>query len=249
MEKTPALTQYGVPEGATDNSAPIVSVTVTEDQADISRESRITWTAGATSLLVHPVTPYLVDSTLWAELRGDNLDERPAVGSTRCIRWLVPLEQNLSDYERLVREEVQGLMGRIEELILEFDRARLDYAGIRAILNPTIKSIIEDIVFNGALPSRYEETLNSIYTSMAEFHRNDFSIQKKAGEFDRELTRVQREWLVRVARSAVTTRMAGLLIHFEAKSAGGGMLHKVPAHADLLGALSGKKQNNVTHAG
>jgi len=224
MDTVFSLTACGVPEEAAEISSPVAEVTITEDQADICRESRVTWPAGASSLFIHPVTPYLVDSTIWAELRSDTPDDRPAIGSTRCVRWLVPLERNLDEYEKFLREQVQALLNSIDELVMESDRTRLSYAGIRSVLNPTLQSIAEEIAFKGALPAHYEETLGSILSSITEFHRNDHVLHKKAEELKREVTRVQREWILKVTRSAVTNRMAGLLVSFEAKSAGAGLL-------------------------
>jgi uncharacterized protein (TIGR02231 family) len=224
MDNTLSLTRYGIPEGATELSAPITAVTITEDQADICRDWKLSWSPGPASIFIHPVTPYLVDGTLWAELAAEKIEERPVIGSTRCIRWLVPLEQNLSAREKVVQEKAREFYRIIEELSRDQERQRTLYTGIRAALNPTIKSIVEDVVFRGALPALYEETMKSIFTGMSDYFSQDFALQKKADFLDRELTELQQEWILQVTRSSITTRMAGILVTFEAPSSGQGTL-------------------------
>jgi|GEM_PF-1548787 len=214
----------GAPEHRNDVEAPITDITVTENQADVKRESAVEWKAGTTCFLVMPVTPYAVDSTLWAEILPKEGLLRPDVGSVRTLRWSIPVAGNSNLSQAVVTDALQKIMSALLALEDRNECLRHKHAGLSSAFGPVIQSIIEEIILKGSLPESYEQTLCQILESIGALYNERFSMHCALKAIERELFLLHRQWLVESAGGCILERQAGILITVSADLPGQGQL-------------------------
>lgn len=214
----------GAPEHRSDVEAPITEITITENQADVKRESAIKWSAGTTCFLVMPVTPYAVDSTLWSEIVPEEGLSRPDVGSVRMLRWSIPVAGSSNLQQAAVAEALERIMSALRALEDRNERFKHMHAGLSSAFEPAIRSIVEEIVINGSLPENYDTTLRQILQSLGAFYDERSTVHDALKSIERELSLLHRQWLFEAARSCFSERQAGILIAVSAESSGHGLL-------------------------
>lgn len=214
----------GAPERRIDVGAPITDVTITESQADVKRESAIKWNPGTSCFLVMPVTPYAVDSTMWAEIVPDEGAARPDLGSVRMLRWSVPVNTGMDVKQKAVTEALERIISSITALEDRSERFRRLHAALSAAFEPAVRSIAESVTLQGSLPESYEPALKSILASIEGLYRERFDIHDALGTTFRELSSLHRRWLLEAAESCFFERRAGILVTASSESSGQGRL-------------------------
>ncbi len=224
LEIVKAFNIPGAPEHRSDIEAPLTDITITENQADVKRESAVRWNEGTTCFLVMPVTPYAVDSALWSEIVPDEHFSRPDVGSVRLLRWSLPVVGSSTLKQVAVTEALEKIMSSLLALEDRNERFKRIRTGLSSAFEPAIRSIVEEIVLNSSLPESYESTLHQIQTSLVSFSDEHFAMHSALKVIERELSLLHRQWLLEAAESCYSERRAGILITIDAESTGQGKL-------------------------
>ncbi|MDQ7825389.1 MAG: mucoidy inhibitor MuiA family protein [Candidatus Eremiobacteraeota bacterium] len=218
------LPRAGLPENRTAVDAPVTDVTITEDQADVARKIPVTWEKGMHHFFITPVTPYLVDSTLWAEVLPSADMPSPHIGSARVVRW------SLADIPLTGEDETtfRGLLATLGEKINELSERKARLALLRGSLArglpPAAQSVIEEVVASGAEPESYQELLGRVLATLESLSREEQAIVSLGMGYEKELISLRRDWLEKTSQELHVTWLAGILVTIEAKEGGQGTL-------------------------
>lgn len=223
MALEPAFRTAEIPENCTTVEAALTKVTVTENQADVQRETEITFDTGPVNIFITPVTPYLVDSTLWAEVIPED-GVRPDIGSIRCIRWPVPTHADNREVESMLGNALEELCQKITALYQRKERLRWKHRGFCTAVVPAIRSVVEEISLSGIMPEKYEPMLQSIVKNVKDMFIEDFSQMRALAEYEKEVERLNKEWILNRLNRMVFRTQAGILISMGTKSSGKGIV-------------------------
>lgn len=198
---------------------PICRVTITEDQADIYREGKISWKKGPLNIFLKDVTPYVIDRTLWAEIVSTDGLNRPEIGSVRAIRWFEPEEEKVKDGDST--EKIEKIKRRLTELNFDKDRLAYYYSGIETGAGPAVNNIREKIVFSGAMPDSYNASLDEILNVIEYYHKRLNSIEKEQKKCHEELEEIK---VMTGVDFSSFRKKGGILVSMEAEKEGAGFL-------------------------
>jgi uncharacterized protein (TIGR02231 family) len=214
-----------MPRGARAIEAPVMEVTIAEGQADVRREGRVAWeNSGLLMLFIFPVTPLLIDSTLWAEIRCDKDTEMPELGSIRAIRWLESPEKSDGGREAEILDRLDIIGGEVERLGSRGERLNLRTAGIKASIDPTIMSVLENVASLGMKPSDYAPILQNLLGEIDMIYREDFELKKQGQDLMQQLEGLKGEWSSLPDEQGQRFARAGILVSLDLKGRGEGTI-------------------------
>lgn len=209
----------GIPKGHAVASAPIRTVTVTEDVADVRREGTVSLAEGPQSLFLTGVTAALVDGSLWAEVVTE-AGEQAEIGTVRCVRWVALDGEDRHPEEARVIGTIEDLARRFLDLRHRLERLQYRRLALEGSEGPTLRSLRRQVVREGAGPETYQALLDELLERTREDHAERFQLGRDASDLAEELGRLEKEWTeVHRLRDRVTAR-AGILVSLESSRSG-----------------------------
>ncbi len=196
-------------------AVPVVSVTLLEDRAAVTRKGRARLSPGRSRLKIADVSPVLADKTLTAVISGPA--DAGSVDDVRARRRWVPPADRPEEVRRL-EEELEAL-GREGERLSE-DHERLDQASDRrrSALQMTLAEMLDDAGW-GTGPDegwgrRYRESVEAI----EKLEADKLALAHRIEDHEREVSDL--ETRVAATREAAGRRAAWIEVDVTAPSSG-----------------------------
>ncbi len=214
------LARENIPVNSIEITVPISLVTITEDQADIYRESPVKWEKGPLNILIKDVSPYLIDKTLWSEVVVKNKgNSKPEIGSTRCIRWFITPDK--TSKEKKIIDAIENLCKKLDNIYYKKDRINRSQVTGSSVFKPAVERILESILIFGVMPGFYNNQFDIILEDIQSYYRESYELLKRERDCQRKLREIQKEIFL---DKPLLFKKAGILISMEANSPGEGII-------------------------
>ncbi|MDX1564664.1 MAG: mucoidy inhibitor MuiA family protein [Phycisphaeraceae bacterium] len=158
--------------------APVVSVTVMEDRAQVRRRGRVRLSAGRTRLRIEEVTPLVADKTLRVSGHaGGGLS--PRVEEVRIHRWIDTDDQQRQDQEADCRDQLGSALEELSIATQEKTCAHHWLEGLQALQEQLIADIRSDASWGRDLRQQWRGDLKNLIDRIAEAtDRHSLSLQR-----------------------------------------------------------------------
>ncbi len=213
IQPTPAssLEHYEppLPTGAAQLTAPVQSVTLLEDRAQVSRRGIVGVKAGQNRVIVHGVAPVLQDVSLRAEV----LSGKGRVADVRIRRGLRIRTADKPEAARVLEEKLQALQREREQVLEDQASARARFERIQQLLNLGASELPVDAGWGMGLASQWQDSFDTLFRKARQLREAILKATFTAERLEAEIASLtgQRQALDRVDHQLVSWLEADVL--------------------------------------
>jgi uncharacterized protein (TIGR02231 family) len=198
-----------LPTGTTALEAPVRSVTLLEDRAQVTRQGTVRVAAGQNRLLVHGVAPVLQDVSLRAEV----LTGKARVADVRLRRALRLRTADKPEVARELEERLRTLLLEREQVLQDQALARARFERISQILGLGAHELPEDAGWGVGTASQWQDSFDTLFRKARQLREAALQATFTAERLAEEISAVlrQRQALTRVDHQLVSWLEADVL--------------------------------------
>jgi uncharacterized protein (TIGR02231 family) len=148
-----------LPTGATALEAPVRTVTLLEDRAQVSRQGTVRVRAGQNRIMVQGVAPVLQDVSLRAEV----LSGKARVADVRIRRALRIRTADKPEAARQLEERIEALRREREQVLEDQTRARQRFERVSQMLGLGAAEIPEDAGWGMGMASQWQDSFDALF--------------------------------------------------------------------------------------
>ncbi|HEX8700921.1 MAG TPA: mucoidy inhibitor MuiA family protein [Myxococcaceae bacterium] len=198
-----------LPTGATALEAPVRTVTLLEDRAQVSRQGTVRVRAGQNRIMVQGVAPVLQDVSLRAEV----LSGKARVADVRIRRSLRIRTADKPEAARQLEERMEALRREREQVLEDQARARERFERIAQMLQLGVTEIPEDAGWGMGMASQWQDSLEALFRKARQLREASLQATFTAERLAEELSTLmrQRQAMDRVDHQVVSWLEADVL--------------------------------------
>jgi len=202
-----------LPTGTTALDAPVRSVTLLEDRAQVTRRGSVRVAAGQNRLLVHGVAPVLQDVSLRAEV----LTGKARVADVRLRRALRIRTADRPEVARELEERLRALLQEREQVLQDQALARARFERISQILGLGAYELPEDAGWGMGTATQWQDSFDTLFRKARQLREAALQATFTAERLSEEISAVlrQRQALSRVDHQLVSWLEADVLAEAE----------------------------------
>ena len=198
-----------LPTGAAALEAPVRTVTLLEDRAQVTRQGTVRVRAGQNRILVRDVAPVLQDVSLRAEV----LAGKARVADVRIRRGLRIRTADKPEAARQLEERIEALRREREQVLEDQKRALQRFERVLQMLNLGAREIPEDAGWGLGMASQWQDSLETLFKKARQLRESAMQGSFTAERLAEEITTLsyQRQAMDRVDHQLVSWLEADVL--------------------------------------
>jgi uncharacterized protein (TIGR02231 family) len=202
-----------LPTGATALEAPVRSVTLLEDRAQVTRQGSVRVRAGQNRIVVHGVAPVLQDVSLRAEV----LTGKARVADVRIRRGLRIRTADKPEAARQLEERLEALRREREQVLEDQARARARFERVQEMLVLGAAEIPEDAGWGMGMASQWQDSFDALFRKSRQLRESALQATFTAERLAEEISTLlrQRQAMDRVDHQLVSWLEADVLAEAE----------------------------------
>ncbi|WP_224369021.1 mucoidy inhibitor MuiA family protein [Hyalangium versicolor] len=198
-----------LPTGVTVLEAPVHSVTLLEDRAQVSRRGTVRVNAGQNRIIVHGVAPVLQDVSLRAEV----LAGRSRVADVRIRRGLRIRTADKPEAARVLEEKLEALQRERQRVLEDQANDRARFERIQQLLHLGATELPVDAGWGMGMASQWNDSFDTLFRKARQLRESTLQATFTAERLAEEISAVtrQRQALDRVDHQLVSWLEADVL--------------------------------------
>ncbi len=197
-----------LPTGVTPMEAPVRSVTLLEDRAQVTRRGTVRVSAGQNRIVVHGVAPVLQDVSLRAEI----LSGKARVADARMRRGLRIRTADKPDAARVLEEKIESLQRERQQVLEDQASSRARFERIQQLLQMGAEELPVDAGWGMGMAAQ-QDSFDALFRKARQLRESmlqaTFTVEKLAEEISALMR--QRQAMDRVDHQVVSWLEADLL--------------------------------------
>ncbi|WP_224246542.1 mucoidy inhibitor MuiA family protein [Hyalangium gracile] len=198
-----------LPSGATTLEAPVHTVTLLEDRAQVSRRGTVRVSAGQNRIVVHGVAPVLQDVSLRAEV----LSGGSRVADIRIRRGLRIRTADKPEAARVLEEKLEALQRERQQVLEDQGNARARFERIRELLLLGASELPVDAGWGMGMAAQWQDSFDTLFRKARQLREFTLQATFTTERLDEEIAAVarQRQAMDRVDHQVVSWLEADVL--------------------------------------
>ncbi len=202
-----------LPTGVATLEAPVRSVTLLEDRAQVTRRGTVRVSAGQNRIVVHGVAPVLQD----VSLRAEALSGKARVADIRIRRGLRIRTADKPEAARVLEEKLEALQRERQQVLEDQANARARFERINQLVQLGASEIPEDAGWGMGMAAQWQDSFETLFRKARQLRESTLQATFTAERLAEEIAAVtrQRQALDRVDHQVVSWLEADVLADAE----------------------------------
>jgi len=198
-----------LPAGVTTLEAPVRSVTLLEDRAQVTRQGTVRVKAGQNRIVVHGVAPVLQDVSLRAEI----LSGKARVADARMRRSLRIRTADKPEAARVLEEKIESLQRERQQVLEDQASARARFERIQQLLLLGAAELPVDAGWGMGMAAQWQDSFDALFRKARQLRESTLQATFTAEKLAEEIAAVtrQRQAMDRVDHQLVSWLEADVL--------------------------------------
>lgn len=198
-----------LPTGTTALEAPVRSVTLLEDRAQVTRRGTVRVKAGQNRIIVHGVAPVLQDVSLRAEVAGG----KARVADVRTRRSLRIRTADKPEAARALEEKIESLQRERQQVLEDQASAGARFERIQQMLQLGAEEIPQDAGWGMGMASQWQDAFDALFRKARQLRESMLQATFTAEKLAEEIAALtyQRQAMDRVDHQVVSWLEADVL--------------------------------------
>lgn len=198
-----------LPTGTTALEAPVRSVTLLEDRAQVTRRGTVRVKAGQNRIVVHGVAPVIQDVSLRAEV----VTGKARVADARMRRSLRIRTADKPEAARALEEKIESLQRERQQVLEDQSNARARFERIQQMLHLGAEEIPEDAGWGMGMAAQWQDSFDALFRKSRQLRESMLQASFTAERLAEEISAatIQRQAMDRVDHQVVSWLEADVL--------------------------------------